>query len=481
MTEALLTIDGLTIRDRVGASLVDGVTLRIPKSGAMTLIGETGSGKSLIAQAIFGLLPASFAIGGWLRRADGVSISFADRDRLRDLWRSHTMLLPQEPTEALDPTMRVGRQLSEIPPGDRCRVANALELVNLSPDVARLYPFELSGGMSQRILVAAAHLARAPILVADEPTKGLDPARAEMTVTLLRSLLAPDRALLVITHDPVIARSLPGTIAMLKDGRIVEHGSSEAVIARPRDPYTRSWLAADPAGWPIRSRAKHMAAPVLAAQDLSFAWPRQAPLFAGLSLSVRPGEITAISGPSGCGKTTLGNVLLGLTAPTQGQVSWAGLDPYADQRARRAKRRRYQKLHQDPIGAFIPHRMIGAQLKDLGAVIPGFDDTARLPPLLERLKLKPALLARYPSEVSGGEAQRLALLRLLLLDPSVIVADEPTSRLDPIIQRDVIDLLRDCVERDGMAVILISHDRALVRAVADEVCDLGTFSAACAA
>jgi peptide/nickel transport system ATP-binding protein len=215
----------------------------------------------------------------------------------------------------------------------------------------------------------------------------------------------------------------------------------------------------------------------LSAAGLAFGWPGHDLLFEDVTLALPRGTMLALGGPSGCGKTTLANILLGLRPPTSGRVSWGGDDPYRDRRARQAKRRQYQKLHQDPATGFMSHRPIGMQLRDLARVMPGLDVARRLPPLLDRLRLRPALLARYPGEISGGEAQRLALLRLLLLEPAVIVADEPTSRLDPIVQREVMLLLRDCVDRDGLAVLLISHDCSLIDAVADGAITLGATTA----
>jgi peptide/nickel transport system ATP-binding protein len=188
------------------------------------------------------------------------------------------------------------------------------------------------------------------------------------------------------------------------------------------------------------------------------------------------GAVLGLRGPSGCGKTTLGNVLLGLIRPTAGSVEWAGKDIVAAPAALRPLRRRYQKLGQEPDSAFLPDMPFGRQFATLRRVVPGLDLRRDLPPLMESLKLRVALLERRPGEVSGGEAQRLAIARIMLLAPDAIVADEPTSRLDPVVQRETARVLRRCVDERGIALLLISHDQALLAAMADRTLDLGSFA-----
>jgi len=392
----------------------------------------------------------------------------SDRTALRRHWAQDVLLLPQEPRAALDPTMRIGRQLAEARAPGRPGPEEALLAVDLPPSTARLYPFALSGGMGQRVLVASALGGSAPLIVVDEPTKGLDPARVAQVTALLHVLLAEGRTLLVITHDPALARGLGGSVAVLRAGRIVEHRPAGALFAAPQHAYTRAWVEADPATWPVCLPCLDMDDLVAAGHGLSFGFPGRPRLFTDLDVHVPRGGVLALTGPSGAGKTTLGNVLVGLQPPDEGELSWAGAEPYRDRRALQRLRRRYQKLHQDPATAFMPHRPIGRQLDDLREIVPGLVMASALPPLLDRLRLAPALLGRLPAEVSGGEAQRLAIARLLLIDPAMIVADEPTSRLDPILQRETILLLRSIAQERGIGIVLISHDQALVRSVADD-------------
>jgi peptide/nickel transport system ATP-binding protein len=467
-----LTLDNLSISDADGRLLVDDVSLSLPRGGILTLIGETGSGKSLIAQAIFGLLPEGLSARGTVRLGGGEPVAVTERGRLAQFWREQIMLIPQEPSVALDPTMRVGRQM-ELAGVARTDIPAALREVDLAAGTAAAFPFALSGGMSQRVLVATALGVGAPIIVADEPTKGLDPDRVGQSVALMAGLAQADRSLLVITHDPTVARGLGGLLAIMREGRVIEAGPTDQLLAAPASDYARAWLAADPADWRPCHRCCDMGSLALSAHALAFAWPGGKPLFSDIDIHLPRGGVLAVMGASGCGKSTLGNILLGLLPPSGGTVEWKGVDIHADPRWLAAQRQRHQKLHQDPVTAFLPHLTIARQFAALGKVRPGLDVAQALPPLLDRLRVRTELLDRRPSEISGGEAQRLALARLLLLDPDVIVADEPTSRLDPIVQKETITLLRDLVDERGLSLVLISHDAALAAAVADETLRLG--------
>ncbi len=467
-----LGLHRLTIKDAQGATLVSDVSLDLPRGSVLTVIGETGSGKSLVAQALFGLLPAGMRATGHIRIGESTPVPVSDHQALARHWRKTMMLIPQEPGLALDPTMRVGRQLAlaGIPEN---AIADALGAVDMPASVADAYPFMLSGGMAQRVTVAIALATGSPVLVADEPTKGMDAQRIGQAIGLFRRVAARGHSLMLITHDLAVARAMPGTVVVLREGRLVEEGPGDAVLTSPRSCYARELLAADPATWPRKPHNPATGPLLLAAHDVAFSWqgkqPMAAPLFRNIQMHVRAGGVVAVAGPSGCGKTTLGNVLLGLLRPAQGHVRWGTHDPHGDPAAKARLRQRYQKLHQDPMTAFAPHSTIGVQLAMLRKLRPGLELAARLPALLESLKLAPALLKRLPSALSGGEAQRLALARILLLDPAVIVADEPTSRLDPIVQRETMALLRACVDERKMGLVIISHDFGLMGAMADDV------------
>ncbi|MBB4005359.1 MAG: ATP-binding cassette domain-containing protein [Aurantimonas endophytica] len=428
----------------------------------LTIIGETGSGKSLLAQAIVGNLPDGLSAEGRVTIGD-VSEEAGASGR-HALWGRGITVLPQEPWLSLDPTMRALPQVAEThllvaerSEADADRAAKSdLASVGLSEAVAK-YPFQLSGGMAQRLAFVVARAGGAPIVIADEPTKGLDAARIGEVVDLLRKGLANGGALLIITHDVEVARRLGGEVAIMLKGEIVERGEADVVLAAPQHDYTRTLLAADPRHWPARAPAapaSQAAESVLDLRDVAASRGGRT-LFSGLSLAVRRGEIVGLTGPSGCGKSTLGDVALGLVRTDAGTVQHhVGLPSTA-----------FQKLYQDPVAAFPPRRTLRRTLCDLAAL--HRLDASRIPDLMERLRLYPALLDRRPGQVSGGELQRFSLLRVLLLKPALIVADEPSSRLDLVTQKEMIELIVDAADRDGCAIILISHDEALVDAVAD--------------
>lgn len=462
----LLSATDITVHD--GAQqLVAPVSLVLFPGEPLVILGETGSGKSLLAQAIMGTLPDNLRASGTVTIA-GRSLAAADGAAFRRLWGRQIAVLPQEPWLSLDPLMRAGPQVAEahrLVRGLSHRDAaaqGARDLAALGLDTAtRRYPHELSGGMAQRVAIAAARAGGAPVVIADEPTKGLDAARRDDVAALLLGALAAGGGLIVITHDLALARRIDGQMMVLREGAVVETGATAEVLAAPRAAYTRDLIAADPENWPLRGAPAAGGDTVLEARDLSLSRGGQR-LVNALSLRLGAGRILGITGPSGCGKSSLGDTLLGLFPPDGGQILRApGLAPTA-----------FQKLWQDPVAAFPRRRRLGQTLHDVARLHSA--ETGRIDDLLDRLRLAPALLSRWPGAVSGGELQRLALLRALLVRPRFLFADEPTSRLDPITQREIIALIADLARSDGLAIALVSHDPVLIERTADQTCRLPT-------
>lgn len=460
---SLLTATDITVRD--GAqTLLAPLSLTLNPGEPLIILGETGSGKSLMAQAIMGTLPQGLRASGTVR-IGGQTLSAGQPERFRGLWGRQISVLPQEPWLSLDPLMRAGRQVSEahrlvrgLSASDaRAQAQGDLAQLGLGAAAMR-YPHQLSGGMAQRVAIAAARAGGAGIVIADEPTKGLDAACRDDVAALLLSAMKDSGGLLVITHDLALARRLGGQIIVLRAGAVVESGATDSVMTAPTAAYTRDLLAADPESWARREPTRRGGQAVVAVQGLAVARGGRR-LFANIGFDVAAGGILGITGPSGCGKSTLGDAVLGLVKPVSGQVRRrADLGPQS-----------FQKLYQDPVAAFPRRRTIGQTLTDV-ARLTGED--ARIALLLDHLGLSPALLRRRPGAVSGGELQRLSILRALLRRPALLFADEPTSRLDPITQRSVIALLTDLAAQEGTAILLVSHDAALVRNTADAVLPL---------
>jgi len=471
--DVVLSAEDVSVRVQgAQTALLEPVSLALKAGEPLVVIGETGSGKSLLAQALLGTLPPELVASGslWL---DGEPYPLHTPENRHPLWGRRLAVLPQEPWLALDPLMKVIRQVGEayrLVAGRSAQASHAaarsdLEQLGVAAASEQL-PGKLSGGMAQRVAFAAARAGGAPLLIADEPTKGLDAARvSEIGELLLKSLAETPRAgLMVITHDMALAHQIGGRLMVVRRGQVIEQGATRDVLAAPTHAYTRRLVNAAPQAWPeaafkpaadSESRdGKAAGETIIRAENLTIA-RGDTTLLRDVELSVKGGEIIGVQGASGCGKSSLGDALLGLLPPHSGRV------------VQHAERLEYQKLYQDPVATFPPRRTLGRLLKDLSARH-GLDDS-QLPQLMEQLSLAPELLSRLPGQVSGGELQRFALLRLMLIKPRFVFADEPTSRLDPLVQQEVIACMVKMVREQGTALVLVSHDAALLRKVADRV------------
>lgn len=403
-------------------------------------------------------------------------LDLADQAGRRHLWGRDLALLPQEPSLALDPTMRVRGQVAEGAPGWRPRDATALRLADRR--LAQLglhaagdaYPHTLSGGMAQRVAHAAATIGGARILVVDEPSKGLDRLSLDRLAELLAAHVDDGGVLLTITHDLQLARRLGGDVLVMREATVVEAGSAEQVLTTPSHAYTQRLLAAEPARWTYpwmgsSSPATPGTEPVVTARGLTKSYGA-APLFEDLSLDIRAGERWALTGPSGVGKTTLGNALLRLTTVDHGSVVHGAA----------ARGGRLQKLYQDPTLSFPRRVPLAVAMSD--TMRRHRVEERRVRSLLGEVGLPFEILCRRPGQVSGGELQRIAIVRAMLPRPALVFADEATSRLDLATQATTMDCLMSEIEQDGIALLLVTHDHDLAGAVTDRQVRLGEDAAA---
>ena len=442
-----------------GTRLVGPISFHIDRGGVLVIMGETGAGKSLLAQAILGALPGGLTAKGVVA-LNGRRIDQLPARGRAALWGQEITILPQEPWRALGPLMRSVGQVSEthrfVTRRARRAAADAatgdFADLGLTGAEARL-PGALSGGMAQRVAFAAARAGGAPILIADEPTKGLDAARRDDVIEILTRVVDSGRTVLAITHEATVARRLGGDVMILKDGSLIERGATETVLAAPQTDYAKALLAADPGAWPVPPSAAD-GTEVLSTEALAVA-RGGLQLVDGLNLSLSRGERLAVTGPSGSGKTSLLDVLAGLLPPAAGSV----------RRHETVGATGVQKLYQDPPAAFPPRVSLGRSLRDVAR---RHDlNWSAIEHLLARLRIAPELLDRRPDAVSGGELQRIALARVLSVAPAVLLADEPTSRLDPITQADTMALIAEAAAASQTAVVLVTHDPAIAGRWAD--------------
>ena len=477
---SMLDVTGLTIR--YGAeTIVDGVDLYVDRGESVGLVGESGSGKSQSALAILGLLPRQARVSGSIE-FDGHQILGAGERELNRLRARRIAMVFQDPMQALNPYLRVGKQLEQVllahglaaKGGARKRVIEMLAKVGL-PDPERQFrawPHELSGGMRQRALIASALIAGPDLLIADEPTTALDVTVQAQILELLEDI-RDDTALLLITHDlGIVARHCQHMI-VLDEGRLVEQGPTTSVFSSPSSPHTQSLIDAAPRvdrgvpPAPVTTRsALSVGNAVVDYSDLRAVHE--------VSFAVRQGETLAIVGESGSGKSSLVRAVLGLVPLSTGRVVYSGEALAAEVQDRTLSQRRdLQLVFQDPTSALNPQMRVEALIAEpLVVHEPELDREARrtrVVSMLEKVGLSNRFLRRFPHELSGGQAQRVAIARALILEPRVLVCDEAVAALDGSVREQVLAVLRDVQRETGLSIVFISHDLGVVRAISHRV------------
>ena len=491
-----LAVDALRVESAAGVVVLDGVSLRVAPGECLAIVGESGAGKSVLARSLLGLTQESleWRVSAKRLRVAGTELTRATPRAWRRVRGTGVALVLQDALQSLDPLRTVEAEVGETlairgvrGAQLRRRVVQALDAAGLPGASSRLTqrPQQLSGGMRQRALIASALIGEPELLIADEPTTALDPATSLRVQRQLRDIARSGTAIILISHDLASVSRVADRIAVLDRGRIVEVGTTGRVLERPEHPTTRALIRAIPSGPKpaaaalpsarltdaqhspaTRDRAPGAAKPLLRLHGAtrSFTAPGggEAGMF-GVDLVLRRGETLGVVGESGAGKTTLGRVLIGAEPLQHGsrEVGAAGC--------------RIRLVPQDPLASFDPRWRVDRILRaSIRSERPG--DAANGPragetptQLLALVGLDPEVLGRHPAQLSGGQRQRVAIARALAADPDVLVCDEAVSALDVTTQQGVLELLRELQQRRGIAIVFISHDLAVVRAVSDRL------------
>jgi microcin C transport system ATP-binding protein len=490
-----------------GKEVVCGIDFSLAAGEKLALVGESGSGKTVTALSLLGLVQGArssgqaFFAAGPDKPQDSPAqdlLALSERD-LRGIRGRDIAMIFQEPMTALNPLFSVGEQIAEVlqlkqglSPSEAQAAAVGLLADTGIPEPARrarAYPHQLSGGQRQRAMIAMALACQPRLLLADEPTTALDVSLRVQILELLSSLQKRNgMAVLLITHDLNLVRHFADRIAVMENGLIVEQGNVAEVFANPQHAYTRKLMDSAPVRHVIENPPAGDGPPVAQARELIVSYPVKLPglkgwfkqgefvAVMGASFSLPKGQTLGVVGESGSGKSTLALALLGLH-PSKGELRLSGRTWSADAAANKTLRRSVQVVFQDPFSSLSP-RMTVEEIVGEGLRVhqPGLSVAQRQLRVVQALDdvgmtqaQFPRLLQRYPHEFSGGQRQRLAIARALMVEPDMLVLDEPTSALDVTVQKQVLQLLQKLQRERGLSYLLITHDVAVIRAMAHQV------------
>lgn len=515
-----LTIEFATRRGTVRA--VQNVNISVGKGETLAIVGESGSGKSVTSYAVMRILDRSGRIADGSVMFSGIDIKAADEAQMRDLRGREMSMIFQNPRAALNPIRKVGQQIEDVllqhvqaSATDRGEKAiEALEQVRIARPRERYhaYPFELSGGMCQRIVIALALACNPQLLIADEPTTGLDVTTQKAVMDLIVELTRKrGLSTVLITHDLGLAAAYCDRVVVMEKGRVVETAKSADIFAKPEHPYTRRLMKATPRvgitlrdllvdgdGLPALQEAAPVgvaAQPLLTVEKLVKEYPRQgvagtlSKLFSrkppvepdlfravdGISFSVGKGESVGLVGESGCGKSTTSMMVMRLLGQTSGTITFDGQDIGAIEPsdfARSPLRKQIQMVFQDPTDSLNPRftaaRAIADPILRMGPS-GAKDIRSQVEELARKVGLPLELLDRFPHQLSGGQKARVGIARAIALQPKLVVLDEPTAALDVSVQAVVLNLLQDLKQSMGMSYLFVSHDLNVVRLLCDRV------------
>jgi len=507
-----LTVEFATRRGTVRA--VESIDISVAKGEALAIVGESGSGKSVTSYAVMRILDRAGRIADGTVRFSGIDVPNADESTVRNLRGREMSMIFQNPRAALNPIRKVGRQIEDvllqhvqaIHVDATAKAVDALRQVRINNPEERYhaYPFELSGGMCQRVVIALALACRPQLLIADEPTTGLDVTTQKAVMDLVVELTREKgMSTILITHDLGLAAAYCDRVVVMEKGHVVETAASGTIFKAPKHPYTRRLMRATPRpGISLRDLLPEdttasavtpkaaepvvaSATPLLEVSSLVKEYPRkgaktgESSIFRavdGISFSVQHGESVGLVGESGCGKSTTSMMVMRLLDQTDGTIMFGGEDIGAIPAKTFAclpQRKRIQMVFQDPTDSLNPRytaaRAIADPILRLGDLRGRAAVRARCEELAQRVGLPLDLLDRFPHQLSGGQKARVGIARAIALHPDLIILDEPTAALDVSVQAVVLNLLQDLKVSLGMSYLFVSHDLNVVRLLCDRV------------
>ena len=487
----LLNVENLTTRfyTRNGVTTaVDNVSFSVDKGEILGIVGESGSGKSVACYSVLGLVPSPPGkIESGTAMFEGQDLLSLSQDQLCAIRGDDVAMIFQDPMTSLNPFLTIGEQLIEplVYHRDHSRKQakeRAIELMEETGIVRAAerfdsYPHEFSGGMRQRVMIAMALITEPKLLIADEPTTALD-VTIQAQILELVSELQKNRELAVIfiSHDLAVVRDLADKVIVMKNGQVVERNDTKALFDAPQHDYTKQLLAAVPSGAKAASESPQANSLLTVKNLVTEFYDRNTgkPFRAvdDVSFDLIQGEILGLVGESGSGKSTIGRSVLKLV-PAQGQVHFAGQELLAlSQQQMRPLRRQMQMIFQDPYASLNPRMTVFDTLAEplLTQGLASRDSVeAQVLELMDDVGLARAAIKKYPHEFSGGQRQRIAIGRAVATKPELIIADEPVSALDVTIQKQILELIKELVQKHNLSMLFISHDLSVVRSLCDRV------------
>ena len=503
MSGPILSVEDLAVsfqRKENGSQIINDVVrdvdFHLHPGETLALVGESGSGKSITALSILQLLPYPYAFHpqGSIRYR-GKEIIEAEQAELQQLRGNDISMIFQEPMTALNPLHVIEKQIAESLAlhqnivGDAATeaIVSLLERVGIRNPRSRLgaYPHQLSGGQRQRVMIAMALANKPEVLLADEPTTALDVTVQAKILKLLKEIQTENNlAILLISHDLNMVRKVADRVLVMKDGKLVEKGTTAQIFSTPEQTYTQTLLSAEPPQRvPPDTAIREQSKPLLEVEDLRVWFPVKRGFFKRTvdhvkalnqaSLELFSGHTLGVVGESGSGKTTLALALLQLVQ-SQGNVRLDGQDTSARAVLPISKiRKSMQIVFQDPFGSLSPRLSVGEIISEgleaHGLIADPLERDSKVVNILEEVEIDPEVRFRYPHEFSGGQRQRISIARALILEPRILFLDEPTSALDRTVQVQVLELLNRIQRQHGLAYVFISHDLSVVRAIADDL------------